>query len=297
MFLTLDTLEQFNACKNGKKWFARNFPAGGELIDVISHKYATPEILHWSYQNLTTTEEEREAYWTRLEINCPDRRNIYESERVTNSEYISKSSDIVNSNYIFESHDISESSCVSKSNSVEKSNLVFDSEFVYNSSQVHHGTNITESINTIQSNYVVRSSSVINSAVVTDSDYIGALAPGRTKNIKNSAFIFECVNINHCLFCSGTSNGEYLLFNQPIDADQFDIIYQQLHSILKGFAANYVENWSDKTVPLTLPHVQNNVQRQYTNLPEKFWRWIVTLPNYDPQILYTIIWQPELLTN
>lgn len=299
MYLTLDILERFGACDSGKKWFARYFPNGGELIDIISHKYATPEILHWGFHNFTTTPEEQEAYWVRLNVNVPNRCTIYESDNITDSCYVSRSSNITNSNFVFSSAEVSNSNDIMGSQTVEDSNQVFISEFVYGSNKVYYGKNITESTNIVNSDYVVRSRSVMNSAVVTDSCFVSALDSGRTKNIKNSAFIYECINMKRCMFCSGIDNGENLLFNKPIDADELDLIMKQLKSVLGDYSADYVRDgeWSGKEIPLKTPQIEHNLISQYSKLSEKFWRWVATLPNYDSQILYTIIWQARLLTN
>ena len=68
MFLTLEILERYNACEKGKEWFTHFFPNGGELMDVIQHRFVHPETLHWGFANLITTQEEREAYYKKLAI-------------------------------------------------------------------------------------------------------------------------------------------------------------------------------------------------------------------------------------
>lgn len=296
MFLTLEILERYDACEPGKKWFSRYFPNGGELVDVMSHKYAAPDFLHWGYTNLPTSNEEREIYWKKIEVNTPYRWTIYESDHITNCEYVTRSSRIKNSNYIFGCKDIADSNNISSSNNVERSNQIFNSVFIYDSEKVHQSKNITESINIVNSDYVVRSGSVINSAVVTNSYYVGALATGRTKQIKNSAFIFECVNMQNCLFCSHIQNGEYYLFNQPIEKEQFEIIMRQFKSILAGYHTSFMrEDWPSSTIPLDTPNVQLSPEKHYANLPEVFWQWVKTLPGYNPDILYSITFQTKMI--
>lgn len=296
MFLTLDTLERYNACENGKKWFARYFPNGGELMDVITHKYVTPEVLHWGYTHLTTTEEEREIYWQKLKVDVQDRWTIYESDNITNSSYVTRSSRVKDSEYIFGCKDVVESKNISSSKNIERSKQVFSAEFVYDSEQVMHSKNVNQSVNIINSDYVIRSSSVLNSAVVTNSHYVHSLVAGRTKQIKDSAFIADCSNLKNCLFCTGIHDSEYMLFNQPIDPDQFDMIKKQLQSIMAGWKADFTKGeWPEETVPLDFPHLQRNVIKQFANLPEAFWRWVKTLPGYNPSVLYAITFQADLI--
>lgn len=296
MFLTLDILERYGACESGKKWFARNFPKGAELIDVITHKTATPEILHWGYNHLTTNEAEREAYWKKLEVVTLDRDSIYNSDHVSDCTYVSRSSKVKLSNFIFNSIDIYDSNNVSSSRNVEHGHQVLSSEFVYYGEQIMHSKNVNECTNIINSDYVVRSTSVMNSAVVTDSHYIHGLAAGQTRQIKNSAFIFNCQNIKNCMFCTGIHDVDYQLFNQPIDPDQFDLIMKQMKKVMDDWRAEYVKGeWPEGTIPLDFPAIQRNTINQFANLPEAFWRWVKTLPGYDPNILYAIIFQADLI--
>lgn len=296
MFLTLETLEQYRACESGKKWFARHFPEGGELIDVISHKYVTPEILHWGYTHLTTTEEEREIYWQKLNIDVAERWTIYESDHIVDSSYVTRSSKVRSSSYIFSCKDVVDSNNISGSKNIERSRQVFNGEFVYDSEKVYLSKNINQSLNVINSDYVVRSSSILNCAVITNSHYVHSLIVGRTKQIKDSAFITDCYNLKSCLFCTNIHDSEYMLFNQPIDPDQFDMIMKQMQNIMSGWQADFVkEEWPEETIPLDSPQLQRNVIRQFENLPEVFWRWVKTLPGYDPGILYAITFQTNLI--
>ena len=297
MFLTLEILEQYGACENGKKWFARYFPDGGELIDVITHKYVTPEVLHWGYTHLATTVAEQEAYWNKLEVNAPHRWSIYESDKITNSTYVSRCSRVKDSTYVFSSKDIIESHNISSCANVERSNQIFGSEFVYDSAEVCQSNNINQSVNIVNSDYVVRSSSIMNSAVVTNSHYVYGLVTGHTRQIKGSAFITDCRNLKNCLFCAYIENGEYLLFNKPIDPDQFDMIMNQMKSLLAEWRPEFIKGeWPKETVPLDAPQIQRNIIKQFAGLPEQFWRWVKTLPEYNPSILYSITFQAKMIS-
>ena len=68
MILTKEILEKYDACSQGVKWFERTFPNGGELIDVINHRYTDKQFLHWGFTNLTVSEEEKAAYYKKLNI-------------------------------------------------------------------------------------------------------------------------------------------------------------------------------------------------------------------------------------
>lgn len=297
MFLTLETLERYNACEKGKEWFTHFFPNGGELMDVIQHRFVHPETLHWGFANLITTQEEREAYYKKLAINVDNYFTVYECDHIEGGEYITRSSHIKNSNYIFSCKEVVDSNNVSSSDSVERSNQIFNSEFVYDSEKVYQSKNITQSLNVINSDYVVRSSSIMNATNINNSHYVHGLTIGRTKQVKDSMFITECVNVKKCLFCSEIKDREYMLFNKPVDPDEFELISNQLKNILAGWQAEFVKGeWPEGTIPLDSPQIQRNIMRQFAQLPEKFWRWVKTLPNYDSMVLYAVTFQANLIT-
>lgn len=296
MFLTLDILERYDACKLWKKWFARNFPDGAELIDVINHPRVDIETLHWGYANLTTTKEEQEAYWSKLKVEVPDRCTIYESDHITNSTYVSRSSNVKDSELVFSSQDVNSSNNILNSKNIERSVQVFGSEFVYDSQWVCQSRNVTGSANIVNADYVVHSNDVMNASTVVDSFAVYSFRTGGTKQIRGSAFITDCVNLKHCLFCANIEGKEYMLFNQPIDQDQFEIIMKQLRNILGDWHPKFVKGeWPEGVIPLDSPVLQRNVMHQFENLPEAFWRWVKTLPGYDPSLLYAITFQADLI--
>lgn len=296
MFLTKELLEKYEACKPGQKWFNRYFPEGGELIDVIQHKYVSPEILHWGFTHLTTTAEEQKMYREKLNINCENYQSIYESDNVSNSEYISRSSRIVKSNYVFSSKDVEVSEDITLSENVQDSTQIFGSEFIYSSNRILHSKNVTDSRNIVNSDYVVNSHSIVNSTTVTNSMFVGGLALGGTKQIKDSRFIANCSNLKHCLFCYGINDAEYMIFNKQVDAADYEIIIRQLDKLLRNYEAMLIKGeWSSHTIPLDMPIIQRNVAKQYENLPESFWRWIKTVPGFDSMIMYSLTYNKDLI--
>lgn len=297
MFLTLDILNQHGACGRGVEWFGRYFPNGGELIDVINHKYVTPYFLHWGYTNLNVSEEEKAAYWKKLNIECEDIHTIYSCDNIKNSVWISRSSNVEDSCYVFSSKNVSSSEDVSNSSEVSDSKRVYGSEFIYASNKILDSRNVNESCNIVGSDYVVNSHSIMNSAAITNSAFVDAWLPGKTKQIKNSRFIFECSNLKNSLFCHHIDNKDYMLFNKQVDATDYNLIVKQLDKILCDYKTALVKDdyWPSHTIPLDIPSVQRNIIKQYGNLPSTFWRWIKTLPGYDPSVLYAITYNKELI--
>ena len=297
MFLTIDILKKHNACKQGMDWFEHFFPNGGTVLDVINHRMVTHEILHWGFENLTTTAEEKEIYRKKLHIDCENPETIYLSDNVTSSKWVTRSSNITDSEHIFSCKNIENCANLSHSDDVQNSTQIFGSEFVDDSCGIVHSKNVTKSRNVISSDYVVNSHSIMNAAAVTNSAFVGSFVPGGAKQIKNSRFVAESTNLNHCLFCVGLHDAEYMVFNKKVDSEEYELILKQLDKILMGWDAELVKDneWPAYTIPLDTPNIQRNVLKQYAALPESFWRWVKTLPGYDPSILYHLTYNRDLL--
>lgn len=297
MFITIDTLEKFEACEHGKKWFERHFPNGAELIDVINHRTVTPEILHWGYTNLATTAEEKAAYLAKINVYCDNIESIYESHNIKNSVWVSRSSEVENSSFVFSSKSITDCEDILSSEEVSNSRNIYSSEFVYDSAKVFDSKNINNSTNIVNSDYVVNSRSVMNAATVTNSAFVNGWLPGETKQIRDCRFIMACSNLKHSLFCCNIHDGEYMMFNKQIDASDYEIIIKQLDRILADYCSELVvdNEWPSHRIVLDSPRLQRNIIKQYDHLPKPFWRWVKTLPGYDATVLYGITYNPNLL--
>ena len=222
----------------------------------------------------------------------------YLCENVKNSQFITHSKDVVNSMYVFHCEGVENSTSISSSQSVQNSSQIFHTDFCYNSSRILNSQNITGCNNVVNCNYAVNSTSVFNASTVINSSFVSNILPLGSKNIRNSHFISDCSNLKNCLFCHGIADGEYLIFNQPISQEEYEMFVIQLQQILKRTELQLTKNgWAADQVSLDAPNIQYNIILQYSALPEIFWRWVKTLPNYDPMILYNITMQPHLLTD
>ena len=297
MYLTVEILKKNGACGKGLKWFERTFPNGAELVDVMSHKYVTPHFLHWGYESLYSevSEEEKQFYWNKLKINCEDKTRIFESVDIKNSNWVSESFQIVNSEYVFNSSEIASSQNILGCKNIQNSSHIFESEFIYDSKKIFLCKNVTNSHNITSSNYVINSHSINNATSVTGSTFVTSISKNKNSQIKNSHFISDCQNIKYCLFCREISDAEFMIFNKKIDQLDYENILKQLDNILKDWEMELVVNnqWPENTIPITPPIIQRNIIKQYANLPDTFWRWIKTLPYYDPQVIYSITYNPK----
>lgn len=297
MYLTTESLKKYGLCDSNIAYFKRRYPDGAPLIDVIADPKITPQLLHWGFNNLPSSAEERLAYYEKLNIHCDNNNySIYESDNIINSYAVSRCSRVSDSDFVSYSSDVNAANNVTFSNVVEHSGRVYNSSFVFNSEKVVRSENITNSHNIVCSSYVLDSDNVFNSLAVTNSHFVTALCSGGSENITDSWFIHDGKNINHCLFCSELSDAEYCLFNKPIVKLHYENIVKQLgYIIAPQDELCLVDNWPVEQLPLSAGRINRNIIVQYESLPDKFWRWVKTLPGYDPKVLYTITYQPELL--
>jgi hypothetical protein len=297
MYLTMEYLEKHGACKPGKAWFRRRYPNGGEIKDIVMNRTVSEDLVDWAIHNIHLSEEEWQAYWKKCEIDCPGtEKTIQRSKKIYHSENVIRSTQVSDSKEVHHSKNISTSQTVSLSEEVEGSKKVFASSYVYDSDRVFEGTNINNSQNIVESQFIINSNNVIYATNVEDSAFVTALKPDLVENVKNSYFVYNCRDIEHCLFCSSLKNDQYCLFNLPIDEKKFKIIEKQFLNIMKKEKLNFVKRWPVDEIPLTEPQMIVGPADWYSKLSPKFWDWVKTLPGYDPITLYTITYNKELLT-
>ena len=291
MFITVELLQEKLACEPGILWFKRHFPDGAEMIDVIAERTVTPDFLHWGRANLDYSQDELSAYIKKL--NIVNSNYVYESNDIEHSVFVSLSSRVDGSRNVCRSHDVIDSKNIIGADSIERSHNISNSMFCYDSDRVVCSKNVNNSTDIVMSDYVINSHYIVNATSVINSQYIGSWI-GTTSKITDSMFINNCYNLKNCLFCSEAQNDENLLFNQKIDPAQIEMIKKQLTSILKEWKPKlYQEDWEEEIVPFNAPKLERNLGVMFSELPDRFWDWIKTLPGYDPNILFAIVYQTK----
>ena len=286
MFITAEILQQRGACQEYLDFFQKHYPNGVEMIDMIERGHMPYHALHWGYKWLDPNEEEVASYWKRV---C-----VENSEGVDESDHVSDSSLIVNSSRIEKSSNVIGSTDVFNSEHIHISQMVDSSKWVQSSSFVDGSTRILDSKNVEDSSEVVNSVYIIKSHGVFDSNNV---VEGHTIwhsiNLTNCGFCFHCSNLMNALFCINAGDGEYMLFNKPIDAARFDRINKQFrryataHSIM-------TDGWSEDLHCAKAKKIMD--YRKHTkDIPVSFWEWVKTLPGYDTEIMYSLTFNPQYL--
>ena len=93
------------------------------------------------------------------------------------------------------------------------------------------------------------------------------------------------------MFCHGIENGEYQIFNKPIDKDFFQVFLEQYKNY-NNLELNFISLWP-KNLALKMSNAPNpNPNKWFNQLPCDFWKWVRTLPEFDELLLYKITLNP-----
>ena len=283
MFLTVDILKERRACEKGIDFVKNFYPNGVELSEIIQNRDIPKEFLHWGFSHLDATDEEIKLY--EKVLNITNTTGYFESEKVSDSQQVRFSSEIENSKDIYRSKKVKNSYSIYSSNNIEDSSNVNTSAFCSNSKVILNSTNITDSNMIIDSNCIIRANSVIKSSFITESTCII-----NSSNTENCNFLMSCGNMKNSLFCLNLDGKEYHIFNKPISKIMYENISFQFNKIISlplKMALIDEENLIPKPI--------YNFSKFFEDLPSDFWQWVKTLPNYDPEILYSMTFNSTLL--
>ena len=286
MFITLDILQKRGACQEGLDFFAKHYPNGVDMLYAINHLHLPPHFLHWGHEWLDYNKEEEAAYFAKV--------------RVTNSEGVRYSTDVENSSGVSASEFITNSNYILSSRNVQNSKEVFDSDYVEESQQIYHGyvvfdscrvldsKNITNGKEVVLSNFVVRSEGVYKSDSISHSYGIW-----QCQELDECTFCFNCHNLKHAMFCQGVSEGEYMLFNKPIDKERYEVILKQFTKMFQW--KNSFTMLTNSTAYGVAPSCHRDYRKHIAEFSDELWKWVKTLPGYDPMIMYSITFNPLFL--
>lgn len=287
MFITADILRKYNACPQGIRYIERFYPNGAQMIDIIRDRHIDKEFLHWGREHLTSSDEELAAYCEVCKI--INTSGYWYSQNVRDSKNIVESKNVVTSIGVFSSTDVIQSKDVIDSDGVENSEQVFSSSIVDSCTKIYRGRNIVSSTNICNSTMVAWSKNVIDSNTIFESSEII-----RCDNTSSSFFCQDCTSITHCIFCKGLTNAEYCIFNKPVDKKIYELFEAQYKKYMTG-QLDFIREWPQELTTWIRVLPTQKFDDWYHPIPEKFWKWVRTLPNFDSMLLYNITMLPEIL--
>lgn len=284
MFITVEILQQRGACQEYLDFFAKHYPDGVEMLHMIERGHLPFYALHWGYQHLDPNEEEVAAYLEKISV--VDSTGVFESDHVYSSNLVSKSSQVDKSEGVYNSKNITNSTYVSDSEYVDDSKLIGISSYIDNSERVIKGRNIVGSSEVYDCDYIMYSHATYMSNNIVNGHYVL-----KGNNLTECYFCVDCANLNNALFCQGVTDGEYLLFNKPIDKVRFEMIKRQFEKYKPRLSI--MEDWDDNFGQL--PVAKRDYRQHFSSVDASFWKWVKTLPGYDPMVVYSITFDPQFL--
>lgn len=265
------------------QWFKQNHPDGANVQELLVE--STPsDFLYW-INGLKILDEETEKLIDNWIAFCD--KKPFDCSNTENSFYASKSDDVKDSQYVHSSIEVNNSSSICLSSFVQDSHQIFNSEFVAFSRQVALSQNVESSNNVVKSSVIFESSNIYKSKTVLRSREIR-----NSDEVTDSAFCATCRKIENCLFCVDLTEKSFHIFNTPVDPARFSIIKAQYLKFLSE-GLTFVKDWPKDPLRIITPQVIVRFDKHYQNLPDKFWRWVRTLPGYSENILYQITFLPQ----
>lgn len=263
------------------------FPFEISIVDLIKLYSSDMEKLHYIRQKFYLTEEEKEMYNQLTGI--VNTINVHFSSQIEDSEVVYNSAEVNQSKEIFNSTDIQNSSLVVAGNTVQNSSQIFLSSFIFNCKKIINSTTITESQNVVEGYFINFSKNIYHSQNISNSSEVFD-----SKNIEDSYFCTNCNNIKHCMFCEDLTDSEYYLFNKPIDPQIFEIIKKQYKNLLDIYL-KFTSGWPVTLNTPEVPTIDRMWVRYYETVPEKFWKWVRTLPEYNSDFMFHLTTLPDFL--
>ena len=290
MFITSEVLKEYDACIEGQQWFARNFPNGATMMEVIKTPHVPLYFLHWGALHFDATPEEIEAYTVACHIqNCT---SFFECSYAENSSYIDNSNHVTDSEFVFNSNHVKKSRQIQHSSQVEYSNSIINSTSIISSEWCVESQSIKKSMNVLRSNYIIGSHDIYSSSLVTDSSFVF-----ESKDVVEGGFVNHCINVEHCLFCADCTDKQYMIFNHPVKPAQWNFIYDEYNHFIDGHHINLCDPWEPDAIDeMVLTH-SSYIQffKPFDKWMDEFMSWVKNLPYYDPMIAYQITFIPNFL--
>lgn len=282
MLVTSELLSKRGANDRAIRLMRSIYPEGATMKQIIEEHFFPDDFLHWCFSYLDISDEEKEEYEKFFGIY--NTLGYFKSRRIKDSQYILRSSDIDKSINIVASSRVKNSSLVYNSEDIEDSSRVYKSSICFGSQDVLDSINVTNSRMIVGSTYVVDSNSIKNSKFIENS--AGILD---SSYIKESYFLSGCFKMRNSIFCSYMDNKEYCLFNKAISQETYENVLMQLQKFVT-FPLRMIEKVNHyRATPIL------NISRLFNDFPANFWKWVKTLPNYDPLLLYGLTFHDGLL--
>lgn len=287
MFITLEDLERYKACENGKRYIRRFHPQGFEMSELVHDRHIPRSFVHWARNNLPCTDQEIQLYNKRM--NIQNSENFHCSHNISNSAFVKYSWNVEDSFHIFNSENIKNSQDIVRSEEIENSKKIYFSQFVDESAEVYISNNINQSSDVVNSSMVTNSSNVIDSFNIFNSSEIESC-----NNLTNCFFCSHCKNLLNCLFCFGIEDKEYFVFNEFVGPERYELFKKQYDKIIKSEKIEMCTWPPEKILVIQKPKRKNISWEYYKEISSKLKKWAKTLPGFSEELFYKLTLNPHI---
>lgn len=214
---------------------------------------------------------------------------IWNSSDVDVSLYVANSTKISNSRHVFSSDDVNDSTQVVGSESVSDSIQIFASSMVEESMRVYNSENISKSDNVCNSLTIAEGKNIWNSAhCFSCSELV------RGMRLEDCHFCVDCADSKNLMFCKGLNGAEYCIFNTPVGQKQYELFARQYTKFMTVDFA-FAQYWPNFTAIAEMPSIRHNFGKWFEGFDDKIWKWVRTLPNYNPLFMYEFTMNKKFL--
>ncbi len=285
MAMTLmEKLNNYNAPQSILSFFSD----GESLLEGLKSSELSDNDKHWLKDHLVLKGKEIAAYREALNIDGSD--NVIQSKNILSSTAVVNSEDVKDSIFVFYSFGVADSNIINDCVSITESERIYSSRYITESKKVFHSDNVEKS------QYVVNSNFVLSSNSIFDCEDVSFCGQSRhCRNIENVWFSACCTNVKNAMFCYGLEDeddGRFFLFNKEVPEAKFNSVLRQYQKLISHLT--YIEEWPDRYELRPRFKVHYNYMLHY-QLANKFWDWVMTLPQRDEKILFGITAKPEFL--
>lgn len=287
MKITVNQLYNFDAPKGLIEYVEKVYPAGVEVADLIKDSDIEFDFLHFIRNYLPLTKEETAEYMRVCRID-EESKNIYNSEQITSSKLVASSANVVDSYNIFNSQDVVSSRYVVNSMGVQNSNSVLNSQDIEHCGVIVDSKKVTESNNILSSEDINWCDTINFSTCLEESRFIY-----RSDRLNDSYFCGFCKDGNHLLFCVGVEGADYMIFNQPVSIQDFEIWREKLLFILSSENVQFIPLDRTAALPMERFKVNYRLDAIFNGLSSNFYGQIGNFPNFSDELFIDLFFRDK----
>lgn len=256
---------------------------GATIMELLGNSEVTLELVMFVHKYFAFTEEEENEYKKaiRVDNNCG---LVINSALVEGSEAIFSSVSVKDSQFVGNSNGVTSSVRVFDSRGVEGSEEVFRSADIKTSNNVFNSIGVENSYGVVGSNDISWSKRIVDTSRAQDSMLVG-----NSEDVTNCYCSLNLKGCRSCIFCFGLKDKEYHIFNQEVDAREFERCQEILSTYLEDLELADTKMIECYYKDATWNYNANGaIKKLFQDLPPQFVEEVKKFPKFAPTLLSLI---------